>query len=129
MFSVYFAGMKKERQMFIGSATLVLLIILQGSCVSHDFPTYTCPDEPVSYDEQVHPIVTTKCAIQDCHGSDPDLPNWADFDTFQEGARNGNVKNYVVNRIMPPDFSHAGPLSQEQINIIACWVDQGAEKN
>ncbi len=108
---------------------VLLLFVLDQSCVSHDFPTVTCPPNPVSYAADIHPIITTKCAINDCHGSDPNIPNWADFPTFQDGARFGNVRNYVLNRIMPPSSSTEGPLTQEQVSLIVCWVDQGAEDN
>lgn len=106
-----------------------VLASLQQSCVSHDFPLYTCPDEPVSYTADVHPIVTGKCAISGCHGFNQNLPDWTDFPTFQEGARSGNVRQYVLERIMPPHGSPGGTLTQEEINKIVCWADQGAPNN
>ena len=107
----------------------LLLLVLDQSCVSDDFPSYTCTGDPVSYESGVHPIIMSKCAVEGCHGSDPDLPNWTVFTTFQQEARTGHVKEYVINRIMPPADSPEGPLSQEQVALIACWVDQGAEDN
>lgn len=101
------------------------------ACVSHDFSTYTpCDeDEEVSFQLDVKPIIESKCAISGCHDGNNGIPNWNDFATFQEEARNGSVKNFVINRIMPKAESPAGPLSQEQINTIACWIDHGALDN
>lgn len=111
----------------------VLLLVVFGfqlSCADHDFPSYVCPDTEVSYLEDVKPIVEAKCAISGCHnGSLGAERNWTDFSTFRQNARNGNVKNYVINRIMPPSTSPNGGLTQEQINVIACWADDGAPNN
>jgi hypothetical protein len=102
----------------------------QLSCVDHNFPSYVCPDTEVSYLEDVKPIIESKCAISGCHnGSLGAERNWSDFATFQQNAKNGNVKNYVINRIMPPASSPNGPLSQDEINAIACWVDDEAPNN
>lgn len=106
------------------------LALLQESCASHEFPSYTCPTEPVSYITDVHPIIISKCAIPNCHNGDNGADkNWTNFELFQEEAINGLVHYNVVNRIMPRAESTNGPLSQEQIAIIACWVDQGAQDN
>lgn len=106
----------------------VMLLCLE-SCVYHDFPKYECTDS-YGYAEDVRPIIETKCAISGCHNGDmgADL-NWTDFDEFHERAASGLVKFRVTHRIMPPSNSAAGPLTQEQINIIACWTDQGALNN
>jgi hypothetical protein len=106
------------------------LVFLEASCASHEFPSYTCPPEQISFAADINPIILSKCAITGCHnGENGADKNWTNFDIFQEEAGIGLVKSYVVNRIMPPAGSSAGPLSQEQINAIACWVDQGAQNN
>lgn len=108
----------------------VVIFGVQVSCVDHDFPSYTCPDSDVSYLEDVKPIIESKCAISGCHnGSNGQERNWLVFETLRVNALEGNVKSYVINRIMPPAGSPAGPLSQDQINTIACWIDNGAPNN
>ncbi|HEY0740517.1 MAG TPA: hypothetical protein VGD40_03610 [Chryseosolibacter sp.] len=121
-----------NRLIFSAVSAFLFIVVFgfQVSCADHNFPSYVCPDTEVSYLEDVRPIVTTKCAISGCHnGSLGAERNWSDFPTFQRNAQNGNVKNYVINRIMPPAHSQNGPLSQDQINTIACWVDEGAPNN
>ncbi len=110
------------------SFVVLALAMLEG-CVSHDFPEYQCTDT-YSFAEDVKPIIETKCAVSGCHNGDmgQDL-NWMTFENFQKRARSGLLKYRVTHRIMPPSISPAGPLSQDQINAIACWSDQGALNN
>lgn len=122
--------MNRLKSSAISASAFLLIFGFQVSCVDHNFPAYVCPDTEVSYLEDVKPIVETKCAISGCHnGSLGAERNWSDFETFQHNAQNGHVKNYVINRIMPLAESPNGPLSQDQINIIACWIDEGAPNN
>lgn len=104
-------------------------MISLDSCVYHDFPETVC-HEALSFAEDVKPIIATKCAIAGCHNGDmgPDL-NWTNFDQFSKRVQTGLVKYRVTHRIMPPSFSPEGPLTQEQINTIACWADQGGLNN
>ena len=104
-------------------------VIGLDSCVYHDFPDYACKEE-LSFTEDVQPIISTKCAISGCHNGDmgPDL-NWTDFEQFSKRVQSGLVKYRVTNRIMPPAFSPEGPLTQQQINTIACWAEQGGVNN
>ena len=107
----------------------VVAMVFLDSCVYHNFPEYVC-EEQMSFTEDILPIIQTKCAIAECHNGDmgTDL-NWTNFDQFHARVESGLVKYRVTNRIMPPSFSTEGPLSQEQINAIACWADQGAPNN
>lgn len=111
---------------FIGSFVLALFL---ESCVSHDFPEYACTDT-YTFAADIKPIIETKCAISGCHNGDmgPGL-NWKTFSEFHKRVESGLVKYRVTHRIMPPAESHAGPLTEEQINAIACWSDQGALNN
>ena len=86
--------------------------------------------ETYSFADDIRPIIESKCAISGCHNGDmgPDL-NWTNFDKFHQRVESGLVKYRVSHRIMPPSFSPEGPLTQEQINAIACWSDQGALNN
>ena len=99
------------------------------SCVYHDLPDSVCTED-MSFAEDIKPIISTKCAISGCHNGDmgPDL-NWTNFEQFSKRVQSGLVKYRVTHRIMPPSFSPEGPLTQDQINTIACWADQGGLNN
>ena len=111
-------------------ALLCSLTFTQDSCVNHDFPQYTCDSDPLTFDADVLQVVEAKCAIPGCHNGDlgPDFV-WTEYPDLAARAENGELKRRVLNRIMPPSYSPNGPLNQEQINILVCWVDKGYPEN
>jgi len=114
----------------VGFFSLFVVVVLTlDSCVSHDFPEYVC-EQDYTFTADVKPIIETKCAISGCHNGDmgPDL-NWTNFEEFHKRVESGLVRFRVTHHIMPPSDSPAGPLTQEQINAIACWSDQGGLNN
>ncbi len=120
---------KMQKPVRVSSYLAVLTAVMLASCVYHDFPQYTCT-QTYTFQKDILPIIQTKCAVSGCHNGDmgPDL-KWTDFEQFHKRAASGLVKYRVTHRIMPPSFSPAGPLTQEQIDAIACWSDQGALNN
>ncbi|HEY5692394.1 MAG TPA: hypothetical protein VIS49_13125 [Cyclobacteriaceae bacterium] len=78
----------------------------------------------VSFAAQIQPIINTKCAITGCHNGDNGAArNWTVYDNVKTNA--ANIKTRTGNGSMPLN----GSLTQEQINLIACWVDDGALNN
>ncbi|HZY79000.1 MAG TPA: hypothetical protein VFE50_05715 [Cyclobacteriaceae bacterium] len=77
----------------------------------------------ISYATQVKSIITTNCAKSGCHDSGTGSRDWTDFNKLKAAA--ANVKMRVVNRTMPPDAT----LKQSDIDLISCWVDDGAPNN
>lgn len=107
---------------------LFVSIMLFQSCVDHDLNNLSCPD--ISFEADVQEIIIAKCAIPSCHnGSIGASLDWTDFGTLQAKTQNGVVKRRVVNLEMPPSYSLEGPLTASEIEIIACWADQGAKDN
>lgn len=81
-------------------------------------------DTGVSFESQIKPIINTKCAITGCHnGDNGSNRNWTIFSNVKANA--GNIKTLTGNRSMP----QTGSLTQDQIDLIACWVDDGAKEN
>ena len=76
----------------------------------------------VSYATSVSPIIETKCATASCHGGA--IP--PDFRTFSIIKANATkIKNLTATKAMPP----GNPLTPEEINLIECWVNDGAFNN
>src|SRR5690606_17374227 len=116
--------MQKLRRVLIG-----LSVICLDGCVYHDLPEYSCV-QPYSFVADIKPIIETRCAISGCHNGDLGADkNWLNAEEFHKRVASGLVKYRVTHRIMPPSFSPAGPLTQEQISAIACWTDQSAPNN
>ncbi len=59
----------------------------------------------------------------DCHGMNSSIPNWEIFSEVQSNA--ALIKTKTRDRSMPK----IGSLTQSQIDLITCWVDQGAKNN
>lgn len=71
----------------------------------------------------IQPIITTNCAISNCHNGDrTNLPNFATTSVLIANA--SGIKNRTGNETMPPAGRDA--LTASQIQMIACWVDDGA---
>ncbi len=87
-------------------------------------PAIDCtPYEGVTYTEEIEPLMSGSCALSNCHGGDnPSLPK---FTTYEEVfAGRAAIKDRVVAKTMPP--SGQPSLSQDNINILRCWVESGA---
>lgn len=102
--------------------------LLAGLCLAG-----TVSAEPVTYTEDVAPIFYEKCLS--CHRTGEIAPfSMEDFSTIRPWAK--SIRKTVASREMPPwhadsektEFLHDRSLSQEQIDTIVKWVDQGAKR-
>lgn len=71
---------------------------------------------------EVLQLIQANCAISGCHNGSqfPKLQNYNDIHNSAQ-----LILRQVTNRSMPP----GRPLSQTQINTIACWINDGAPQN
>lgn len=76
----------------------------------------------VSWVNDVLPIMTNSCATSGCHDGLARL-DWRDYNEVKQFAQ--AIKQRTQERNMPPDKT----LPQDQIDKIACWVDDGALNN
>jgi hypothetical protein len=76
----------------------------------------------VSWTSDIKPIVENSCALSGCHNgsSRADLRNFENAKFYAK-----SIKSKTQDRSMPRE----GTLTQQQIDIIACWVDDGAPQN
>jgi len=76
----------------------------------------------VSWEHDILPIVKASCALSGCHDGllRPDLS------VYEKAHFYANLmKQYTQDRSMPFE----GSIPQDQIDLIACWVDDGAPEN
>ncbi len=79
----------------------------------------------VSYLGEIQPILTAACNFASCHGAGTGSRDWTDITKVQ--AKAANIKTRTGLRTMPIG---GGPtLTDQQILLIACWVDDGAKNN
>ncbi|VXD12588.1 hypothetical protein [Marinoscillum sp. 108] len=81
-------------------------------------------DTGVSLDADIMPIISANCAVQGCHGDvqSPQLTSKASV--IGQAAR---IKVRTNAGQMPP--AGRPDLTQQQIDLIACWVEDGALDN
>ena len=77
----------------------------------------------VSYKDQVGPIIMNSCSVLGCHDGSSAQP---DFRTL---ANVQSVSAGIKSRTQSGNMPKTGSLTQEEIDLIACWVDDGALDN
>ena len=108
-------------------------ILLVGSCKNDkaellnppNVGPFNCATSPSKFRADILPLITSKCAIPGCHNTDASggivLQNYA-------GISAAKVRIYeraVVEKSMPA----GAPLQPAEINLLKCWIDNGAKDN
>lgn len=77
----------------------------------------------VSFQNTIQVIIETNCALPNCHGGSqpPDLRGFANIQNQRE-----RIRVRTSNRSMPVGGLR---LTDEQIQAISCWVEDGAPQN
>jgi hypothetical protein len=79
----------------------------------------------VSYAGAIKPILDANCNLKGCHNSDlGSTRDWRNYNNVKTNA--AIIKSRTTDRSMPPG---GATLTQQQIDQIACWVDDGAANN
>jgi len=84
-----------------------------------------CNTVNARFSADVLPLVSTKCAITGCH--DATASGGLTFGSYSQvsSAKDRINTRAVVEKTMPP----TGPLQPAEINIIKCWLQNGAPNN
>lgn len=77
----------------------------------------------VTWSSDIKPIIETRCAKATCHVAGTGRADLSKFDNVKQLAT--EIKARTQNGSMPFD----APMSADQIQLIACWVDDGALDN
>ncbi|MEM8566157.1 MAG: hypothetical protein AAGF85_06820 [Bacteroidota bacterium] len=78
----------------------------------------------VSFESDIKAIISANCAVNGCHVSGTNRVDFSQFSNIQQQA--GNIRSRTQSGSMPPG---SRSISQEQMDLIACWVDDGALDN
>lgn len=97
-----------------------------------------CDPDTIYFQNDVYPIIVSNCAISGCHGGGSSQDG-VELSTYEGILDIINVNDPIDSElievvtetdpddIMPPPPSN--PLSQEQIDTILTWINQGAQNN
>ena len=76
-----------------------------------------------SWTNDIKPILEKKCATSGCHNGVSRSTDFREFSSAKTHAK--SIKSKTQDRSMPFDDT----LTQNQIDLIGCWVDDGAFQN
>jgi uncharacterized membrane protein len=112
---------------------LTISILLTGSCRYDKAELLNppvgapvnCATSPAKFKADILPLITSKCATPYCHNTDASggivLQNYAEI----SAAKARIYERAVVEKSMPLNF----PLQPAEINLLKCWIDNGAKDN
>lgn len=120
----------------------IFILVILSSCDDTIGPDTIIPDFDVSYSEHIQPIFNNHCNNTTCHNS-ADLAGGLSFENYGDfrnypfliiaGAPNESLLYQVVSgqsvKVMPPYDGPSIPLTENQINGIKTWIEEGAEAN
>jgi hypothetical protein len=84
-------------------------------------------ESSTSYAVDIAPLMTAKCNFSTCHGGKSQGKNFTIYENVKAYA--SEIKIRTGNGNMPKAPKPGGSLTAEQIKLIACWVDAGAQNN
>jgi hypothetical protein len=76
----------------------------------------------ISFSASIKPIIETNCAISGCHDGSGNI----DYNNFDNIKLNPSD---IKSRTQSGDMPRNGTLTAAEIDMIACWVDDGALNN
>ena len=107
--------------------TFLSAVVLIIACKKEEEPQPTTPCKP-TYTADIKTIIDAKCALSGCHDGSVPLPNFNKYPELKARVDNGKVKSFVFDlKIMPP--STATQLTDEEKELLQCWLDNGAPEN
>lgn len=109
----------------------ISLILFCASCAYDKYEEEVIEDpiedpcaDPVSFANDVKVIINTSCAVSGCHGN-VQSPLLTTDEAILSNAT--QIQFQVTSGQMPPARSAA--LEADEIALIDCWVEQGAQDN
>jgi len=110
--------MKVAQKLFCTAAVILYIC----SCTKQD--PVIC--EEVTYAADVVPIIQTHCAISGCHVAGFTPGDYNQYIVLKQKVDSGTFQLLVLNlQTMPPDET----LTENELDILQCWVDAGAPEN
>ena len=115
-------GVDQVSSSFVGLPSgQYLVTVTDGSNCQFDLDTFL--PSGISFQQSVSPIIMNSCAITGCHNGTNNLPNFTLFGPVQANAA------MIKTRTQSGNMPKTGTLTQNEKDLIVCWVDDGALNN
>lgn len=121
-----------NKKSIIAAAFMSLCCVIVFSCAKDKAkPEDETPDPvacgTVTYEQDIKPLIAAKCSDASCHPAQTPINSYQDA-----SARADRIKIRTVDQNpspMPPTNSPMGPLSEDQKQLIKCWLETGKKEN
>jgi hypothetical protein len=111
---------------------IISLQILSSSCTKTKAkmqeppaPVETCAPH---YLTEIRPFIISRCAVSNCHVANFPFGNFDSYDDLKKRIDNGRLQTLVFEqKLMPPPG--AIQLTEQELSLLKCWMDNGAPEN
>lgn len=108
---------------------LLSMFFIINACSNDEIPEDTTPCDNTGYTflNEVKPIIDATCAYEGCHNGSPAAPgNYLSYDGMVSSFNGLFQERTLIKRNMPPSYATGQTsLTQEQIDILECWKEDG----
>lgn len=122
--------MKKNWLLPLFCVALPILLSLPFGCASDELPKPSldfCDSlsfTMLTYDNEIKPIIDTKCTNDGCHGSGSFDGDFTNYEGMLLDLENGRInEEVIIDRTMPQVGS--AELTDEERDMLQCWLGNG----
>lgn len=108
-------------------AILIVLALVPTSCSKNDLEdNLDCNDfGTLSYKTQIAPLLLSNCGTSGCHTTGFAAGDFTSYAGVLAKVNNGSMRKRTLDGTMPPNSK----ISDDEIRMIVCWIDNGASNN
>jgi hypothetical protein len=123
--------LSQRRLKLVFFLSMGLLLFISFQACKHPADLSAVPE--ISFSGQIQPLIIANCSKSGCHGESAyeRFPLTTYDEIIRDGqvipgqAHGSNLYDVILNGTMPQD----GKLSNETIQLIYVWIEQGAKNN
>ena len=102
------------------------IIALTIVACSKELVTPVCDGSKPVYNTDIKSIIDATCLSVGCHNTNSKNGDWTTYNKLKPVLDNGSFKNRIITK---QDMPKGGSLSQSEINLMQCWIDNGYTEN
>ncbi len=103
------------------------VLILANACGKDDKFVPSCDGSTPTYDSEIASIINVTCTNSGCHDAGSSVGDWTTYAGMNTVINNGEFEKQVLTDMTMPQGSVT--FSEDQLNLIQCWVDNGYPEN
>lgn len=106
----------------------ISVLVGVSSCKKRVLPS--CDGAIPAFDEDIEPILSASCAVSGCHVAGFAAGDLSTYDEAKAVAETGGITRMIIdNDFMPPQPGSIPLLSNDEVGLISCWMNNGMPEN